>query len=224
MIWVLFVTGCVPLTEKRGSEDVINYLKKGRMYEGQGKIPESLEQYGYAFKEDSRNNTAVEGIIRITDKFISSEKYYQRGLEYYKNGQYKLGRHEFETALEFWPYHPGAKINLSTAANFSQPGHYDFYKLHFQKAMELFKRQDYLMAGEELETSRRYKKDCLECQRSEEEYKDTNYKEGIRYFENEQLTEALRSWKPVQFIDPNYEEVNKYVERVMRLLKRYRHD
>ncbi len=234
IMWILFLfamTGCViqqpvkdPFTDSEKKESAQKHLKLGKMYEEKGSLFESLEHYGYAFKADSQNSMAVEGIIRLTDKFVFVGKYYQKGMEFYNNEQYKAARHEFETALEFWPHHSGAKIRLNQIVNLSWSDRYDFYKLHFQKAMVLFRQQDYLMAKKELEISRKYKKDCLECQRSEEKYKDVSYKQGIGYFENEELTEAVKNWKPVHFIDPNYEEVNKYIERAMKFLKGYKHD
>ena len=232
IMWLLFLfstTGCVIqqpakgfFTDSEGGNGTAQkYLELAKMYEKDRLLSESLEHYGYAFKADSQNGMAVKGIIRLSDMFVSAEKCHQKGMEFYNNEQYKAARHEFETALEFWPHHSGAKIRLNQIANLSWSNRYDFYKLHFQKVMELFRQEDYPTAKKELEISRRYKKNCPECQKSEEKYKNINYKKGIRYFENEELTEAVKSWKPVHFIDPNYEEVNKYIERTMKLLNGY---
>lgn len=98
------------------------------------------------------------------------------------------------------------------------------YKSHFQQAMALFEKEDYLSAKKEFEASLRYKSDCQKCheyaKRSEEIYKDIHYKRGISYFGKEQLAEAIKEWELIHDIDPGYKEVEKNINKAKTLLKR----
>ncbi len=87
-----------------------------------------------------------------------------------------------------------------------------------------FAEKDYLRAVKAFEAALQYDAACTECRQKkaagEERYKDLHYKKGIRYFEDEQLEQAIAEWERVREIDPDYQNVAKNIELARRLLKR----
>ncbi len=87
-------------------------------------------------------------------------------------------------------------------------------------------KKEYLRAAEAFGHALRYNEACTVCREkkaeSEARYKDLHYKNGIRYFENEQLVKAIEEWERVRKIDPDYENVQKNIALARRLLKRLR--
>lgn len=97
------------------------------------------------------------------------------------------------------------------------------HKSHYQQAMVLFAKRDYLSAKRGFEESLRYNSDCRKCneyiKKSEEEYKELHYVKGLSHFRDEQLVEALKEWELVQAVDPDYEGVEQNIDKVKKLLK-----
>jgi len=97
------------------------------------------------------------------------------------------------------------------------------HKSHYQQAMVLFAKRDYLSAKRGFEESLRYNSDCKKCneyiKKSEEEYKELHYANGLSHFRDEQLVEALKEWELVQAVDPDYEGVEQNIDKVKKLLK-----
>ena len=95
---------------------------------------------------------------------------------------------------------------------------------HFQWAMGLFEKKDYLKAKKEFEVSLQYNKDCPTCReyikKSEETYMEIHYKRGVAHFGKEQLVEAIMEWELVRAIDFNYKEVASNIKKAKILLKR----
>lgn len=93
-----------------------------------------------------------------------------------------------------------------------------------RKGRELFDQEKYLPAIETFKTALSQKPDCEECKeylkKSQERYMDIHYKEGLRYFEEEELKMAIHSWNQVQQIDPSYRNVQKNIDQAERLLQR----
>ena len=87
-----------------------------------------------------------------------------------------------------------------------------------------FQEKAFLRAANAFEKALQYNDACKECREkkaiSEERYKDLHYKQGIRYFEDEQLVKAIEEWEQVRKIDPEYQNVQKNIELARRLLKR----
>jgi tetratricopeptide (TPR) repeat protein len=98
------------------------------------------------------------------------------------------------------------------------------YQSCFEMAMTLYEKQDYLAARDQFRMALRYKNDCSKCdayiKKSEELYKALHYKQGIRYYGKEQLTEAIREWEMVKAIDPSYKSVGYYINKAKEVLKR----
>jgi tetratricopeptide (TPR) repeat protein len=96
-------------------------------------------------------------------------------------------------------------------------------KSHMRQGMLLFEGKDYLAARDEFEACLRYKADCQECvdylEKSKISYKEEHYKQGIQFFDNEQLTLAIREWNLVWSVDPNYKRVDYLITKAKTILK-----
>jgi tetratricopeptide (TPR) repeat protein len=98
------------------------------------------------------------------------------------------------------------------------------YKSHFEQAVMLFDKEDYLSAKKEFEACLRYKEDSQQCHeyaaKSEQMYKDLHYNRGVSYFGKEQLSEAIKEWELVQAVDPGYKQIEDNINKAKALLKR----
>lgn len=98
------------------------------------------------------------------------------------------------------------------------------YKSHFQQGIALFDKKDYMVAKDQFEVCLQYRSDCQKCHRyikeSESLYKEMHYRKGMQFFENELLIEAIRQWKLVKIIDPNYKRVDYLINKANTILKK----
>jgi len=98
------------------------------------------------------------------------------------------------------------------------------YKSHFEQAVTLFEKEDYLLAKKEFEACLGYKEDSKQCRdyatKCEQMYKDLHYNRGVSYFGKEQLSEAIKEWELVQTVDPGYKKVEDNIDKAKALLKR----
>jgi len=98
------------------------------------------------------------------------------------------------------------------------------YKSHFRQGTALFYRKDYLAARDQFEACLRYKTGCQKChgyiKNSENFYKEIHYKKGMQFFNEELLTEAIKEWKLVKLIDPDYKRVDYLISKAKTILKK----
>jgi len=138
------------------------------------------------------------------------EIYRDQGVEFFNEMKYQEAITEFNKVINV---NPDDAITLEYLA-----------RSHFQCAMGLFEKKDYLKAKKEFEVSLQYKKNCPTCQeyikKSEETYMEIHYKLGVAHFGKEQLIEAIMEWELVRAIDSNYKEVANNIKKAKILLKR----
>ena len=136
--------------------------------------------------------------------------YRNHGIDLFRKKEYQLAIVEFNKVINV---QPEDKIALIYS-----------HKSHYQLAVNLFHKRDYLKAREQFESALRYSKDCYECKsyikKSEELYKETHYKRGIRFFDKERLSEAIKEWERVRLMDPHYKKVNELIKKARTLLKK----
>lgn len=98
------------------------------------------------------------------------------------------------------------------------------YRAHYEMALALFKKKDYLTAKNQFASCLQYKADCQKChayiQESENLYKEIHYRKGIQYFEDEKLDDAIREWELVSAVDPNYRRTNYLIQKANTILKK----
>ncbi len=136
--------------------------------------------------------------------------YRNLGIEHFEKREYQEAIVEFDKALNATPD--------------DQPTLKYLYNTHFQYAMVLFEKKDYLAAKKNFEASFKYNKDCQKCRdyisRSEKAYLETHYNRGLSYFGNQQLPEAIKEWELVQAVDPNYKNLKQNIQKAETLLER----
>jgi len=136
--------------------------------------------------------------------------YRDLGIEHFDKGEYQEAIVEFDKVLNA---NPDDKPTLKY-----------LYNTHFQYAIALFEKKDYLAAKKNFEASFKYNKDCLKCRdyikKSEKAYMETHYNRGLSYFGNQQLPEAIKEWELVQAVDPNYKDLKQNIQKAETLLER----
>lgn len=133
--------------------------------------------------------------------------YRSLGIEHFEKREYQEAIVEFDKVLNATPD--------------DKPTLEYLYNTHFQYAMVLFEKKDYLAAKKNFESSFNYNKNCGKCQdyikKSEETYMDTHYNRGLSYFGKQQLPEAIKEWELVQAVDPNYKDLEQNIQKAKTL-------
>ena len=98
------------------------------------------------------------------------------------------------------------------------------FQTHFQKALNLYEKQEYLNAKAGFERAAAVKPDCGDCsqymQKCMDEYKELHYNEGIVFFGQEELKKAIVSWEKVVAVDPDYKDVQQNLNKANLLNER----
>ncbi len=162
-------------------------------------------------KEELKEPVVDEEVKEETEEPVDEVKIYRdQGVEFFNEMQYQEAIAEFNKVINV---NPDDAITLAYLA-----------RSHFQSAMGLFEKKNYLKAKKEFEVSLQYNKNCPTCQeyikKSEEIYMEIHYKRGVAQFGKEQLAEAIMEWELVRAIDSNYKDVANNIKKAKILLKR----
>lgn len=188
-----------------------------RIHVGQEiKIPE-IE--GLEFLTDKEDVEVVnlegpekEAIAPLLDEEVAVriDDYRKQGIRLFQENKYREAIEEFNKVLE--------------AANEDEDSLEYIHKSHYELAMDYFKNKDYYAAMDQFRSSIQYKDDCTECveylHKSEELYKELHYKNGMQYYEDEQLVEAIKEWELVTALDPDYKKAGYHIDKAKAMLKK----
>lgn len=98
------------------------------------------------------------------------------------------------------------------------------FQSHYQKALDLYDKGWYLEANIVFAQAMSIKPDCKDCRTltrdSLENYKQQHYNEGITYFGQENLKQAILSWQKVVAIDPDYKNVRENLKKAILMNER----
>ena len=134
--------------------------------------------------------------------------YRDHGVALFKEKKYDEAIAEFGKVLNLY-------ANDKVARKYS-------YEAHFQQGMGLFEDSDYLAARDQFRASSRYRADCPKCreymERSEDLYKEIHYRNGVQFFEEEQLLEAIQEWELVEAVDTKYKTVDYLLKKARTIL------
>ena len=152
-----------------------------------------------------------EDVKEETEEPVDEVKIYRdQGVEFFNEMKYQEAIAEFNKVINV---NPDDAITLKYLA-----------RSHFQSAVRLFEKKDYLKAKKEFEISLQYNENCPTCQeyikKSEEAYMEIHYKRGVAHFGKELLNEAIMEWELVMAIDSDYKEVANNIKKAKNLLKR----
>src|SRR3989338_2620022 len=144
-----------------------------------------------------------------TDSDTDIEDYLSVALSLYEDGDYTGAIHEFLKAKEKYPKNSEILkyINLS----YYKQGISDFEKGEYKKALQMFlnlkpdfeKVSDYIKKAREA-----LKKTVNDC-----------YKNGLKLFREQKLTQAIEQWNMVIEIEPEHKKAKEYIEKAKNLLK-----
>ena len=136
--------------------------------------------------------------------------YRDHGISLFMDKQFEEAIIEFEKVLQT---HPDDKLALEFS-----------YRAHYELALTLFEKKDYLSARDQFRSCLRYKKDCQKChsyiRKSEDVYKEAHYRKGIQYFEKEELVNAIAEWELVCSLDPDYKKTRDLIKKANVILKK----
>jgi tetratricopeptide (TPR) repeat protein len=136
--------------------------------------------------------------------------YRELGADLFREGRYEEALFELNKVLCVWP-HDKVAVDYG-------------YQASFELAMALFRKKEYLAARDQFMSTLKYKSDSQQCriylERSEELYKEMQYKRGIEFYGKEQLSEAIKAWETVQNMDPNYKRVDYYIRKAKEIQKK----
>jgi tetratricopeptide (TPR) repeat protein len=173
-------------------------------------VKEKEEPVDKEVKEEFEEPVDEEIEEELEEPVDEVEIYRDQGVEFFNKMKYQEAIAEFNKVMNV---NPDDAITLEYLAG-----------SHFQWAMGLFEKKDYLKAKKEFEVSLQYNKNCPKCReyikKSEETYMEIHYKRGVAHFGKEQLVEAIMEWELVRAVDSSYKEVANNIKKAKILLKR----
>jgi tetratricopeptide (TPR) repeat protein len=138
------------------------------------------------------------------------EIYRDQGIALFSDKKYQEAGIEFEKVLNSEP-EDGVALEYA-------------YLSHFQRGKAFYEERDYLAARDQFRASLRYKRGSRKSleylNKSENVYKEIHYKRGIQYFGKERLNEALKEWKLVSAVDPDYKRVDYLIRKAENILEK----
>ena len=136
--------------------------------------------------------------------------YRDLGVELFNDKKYRKAGIEFNKVLSSNP-------DDSVALDY-------LYRCYFLQAVTLYEQKEYLAARDQFKVSLKYKNDCQQCHKymnkCENSYKKLHYKQGMRFYNNERLNEAIGEWELVREQDPNYKRVNYLINKAQTILNK----
>ena len=136
--------------------------------------------------------------------------YRDLGVELFNDKKYRKAGIEFNKVLSSNP-------DDSVALDY-------LYRCYFLQAVALYEQKEYLAARDQFKVSLKYKNDCQQCHKymnkCENSYKKLHYKQGMRFYNNERLNEAIGEWELVREQDPNYKRVNYLINKAQTILNK----
>ncbi len=161
--------------------------------EAEGKEPS--EENEVALEKDEEEQVAI---------------YRDLGVEFFNDKKYRKAGIEFNKVLSSNP-------DDSVALDY-------LYRCYFLQAVALYEKKEYLVARDQFKVSLKYKNDCQQCHKyinkCENSYKKLHYKQGMQFYSNERLNEAIGEWELVKKEDPNYKRVNYLINKARTILNK----
>jgi len=184
------------------------YLEKGRQLFEKQAYPQATKEFETSLKYNKDCADCREYIDKIEKQSAANLR--QDAIELYNQKKYNEAIVKFEAVAEKNPKDSRVTEYLA--------------KSHFEQALVLYGKEDYLAARDEFKASLQYDKNCSQCekniQKCETTYKEVHYDKGLTHFGDQKLADAIREWESVSALDPNYKDVNKNLIKAKTLLER----
>jgi tetratricopeptide (TPR) repeat protein len=133
------------------------------------------------------------------------------------DGEQELRDSQFDSAI--------TTLERAVALNPKDELATDFlFQAHYQKALILYEKKDYLAAKNSFASAATVKPDCSDCNQyvetSMDAYKELHYNQGIVFFGQEELKKAIDEWEKVVAVDPDYKDVRQNLKKANLLNER----
>ncbi|BBO73308.1 hypothetical protein DSCW_07250 [Desulfosarcina widdelii] len=185
-----------------------SYLELGKSHLAANRLNEAKNAFTTALDYDENCAQCPELLARCQS--TDSESLREKGEELLRNNQYDQAIETLQKARALNPDDDGATDLL--------------FQTYYQKATILYDKQEYLAARDAFKEAAAIKSDCSDCasyiESSLEEYKELNYNQGIVYFGQEELGQAIDSWEKVVAVDPDYKDVQQNLRKAKLLNER----
>ncbi len=195
-----------PAAEEAPAEIEMMTLQKEEQIEEISQMPAAEEAQQV---EDVLEETEQVAVEMPTSTADASEQI-QQGVELFEKKKYSESISMLSAAAQIDP--DNKRLN-----NY-------LFKSHFQQGLIFFNSEKYLLAKDNFESALKYDQSCGKCPgyivKCETTYKEKHYNLGIHYFGKEQLTKAIKEWKFVQKLDPEYKAVTPNLQKAEMLYKR----
>jgi tetratricopeptide (TPR) repeat protein len=184
----------------------LSYFELGMTAYQQEAYAKAIQSFNEALAYNKDCPDCQTYIDKCKDKNIDSVR--GRAIGSYNEKKYPEAITYFEKVLQQNPEDETTREYLSNA--------------HFENGLVLFYKSKYLEARDEFKSAFQYDPSCDLCEKyireSEEMYKEFHYEEGVRYFNDEKLEDAIKQWEMVSAIDPNFKDVEDQLERARKYL------
>jgi len=185
-----------------------SYLEVGKAHLAANRLNEAKSALTTALDYDENCAQCPELLARCQS--TESESLLEKGEELLRSNQYDQAIETLKRALALNPDDTATTDLL--------------FQTYHQKATILYDKQNYLAAGDAFKKAAAIKPDCSDCasyiESSLEEYKEMNYNQGIVYFGQEELSQAIESWEKVVAVDPDYKDVQQNLRKAKLLNER----
>jgi tetratricopeptide (TPR) repeat protein len=202
------VVDAVPDDAEAGSYIARAYVQMGKADLADNRLAEAKTAFATALKYDKHCSECRKLLDR--SRTIEAAGLRKKGETLFKNNQFEKAIATLDRAVALNPDDAAAKDLL--------------FQAYFQKALKHYNKQDYLAASGAFQKAAAIKPDCSQCKQyiedSNQAYKDFYYNQGIIYFGQEKLKEAIIAWKKVAAVDPNYKDVQQNLKKATLLNNR----
>ncbi|MBI3582691.1 MAG: tetratricopeptide repeat protein [Nitrospinae bacterium] len=137
------------------------------------------------------------------------EDYLSVALSLYEDGDYAGAIQEFLKAKEKYPKNPEIIKHLNLS--YYKQGVAHFEKGEYKNALQMFSslKPDFEKVGDYIKKVRAGLKKTAE----------DSYKNGLKLFREQKLTQAIEQWNIVLEIEPDHKKAREYIEKAKNLLK-----
>jgi len=147
--------------------------------------------------------------IPVEQKVDPIAMYKNLGLEFYNDKQYENAVVEFKKVLNAVPTEKETQALIS--------------KTYLKLGSQANTRSELNTAIKNYQNALLYDDGCLECKnnliQAKNKYKAKHYKAGMKYFDQQNLKQAILEWKMVQKLDPKYKKVTELLAKAQTIQK-----
>ncbi len=176
------------------------------------KIPE-LKDHPFVNKDAAEKieieQVQVDEELPLEPKVDPITMYKNLGLEFYGDKQFESAVVEFKKVLNADPSEKETQAYIS--------------KAYYQLGAQADNRSELNSAIENYQYALLHDNTCSKCKENlanlKNEFKELHYKTGMKYFDEQNLKQAILEWELVQKLDPQYKKVSELLTKAQTIQK-----